>query len=354
MSGLTMVGSSAQETTKRIDFSDTQTRLILQILIYGVIPSVSVLGIFGNMSSIWVLARRGMQKCANIMLISLALSDMNFLIGLNSIPRLIYDVIGDMDRFAYSYALSYALYVFYNLFHIVNYASLGVSLTLPMFITLERLVAVFAPFHIQHVITPFRTWLAIGLVNVFWYAFFIHMSFYLTFTYEYNTVLNVTVGFIGRSSYHYANLRTVLALEEIMSYLMMKIPPVFTLVGCVCIGVKVKMASVSRLRLTSGYAADEFPGRTTKILLAVCVVYTVTCGILSLPVHIPQYMYYTMTSDAPSNFSKIMYHVMNLVVCFNCSCNFVLYVGLNKNFRETYKKLLWRCWQRKQNKSCAI
>ncbi|XP_059139611.1 probable G-protein coupled receptor B0563.6 [Physella acuta] len=319
--------------------SKEQTQEVLQILMLGITPAISLFGIVGNTFSIIVLARQGLHKCSNILLISLAISDLTYLIGFNSVPKLVYEIMSDVEGFLYVRSVSYFLYVLYHIFHVMDYGSGGVSLTLPMLITVERLVAVFLPLHFKQIVTPSRTWAAVCCVAVFWYMFFIHMSFFLTFEYKINTEFNISFGLIKRSAYHYAHIDMVAMLEESMSYMVMKIPPVFTLVGCLAIGIRIKVVSVKRQAMMSKNSKEASSNRTTKMLLAVCSVYTVACGILSLPTYIPQYMYYTMTSDAPSNLGRIMYQVMNIALCINSSCNFVIYVVMNKTFRDTYKSL---------------
>ncbi|KAK7004731.1 formyl peptide receptor-related sequence 6 [Biomphalaria glabrata] len=323
--------------------SDALTVFILQVLIYGVTPGISAFGVAGNILSIAILRRHGLRKCSNILLVSLALSDLLFLLGFNNIPKLLYDVVGDAGMYTYSLDLSFALYVMFTIFNILNYASLGVSLTLPLLITCERLAAVFLPLQFRDVFTPRRTWCSVFWIYAFWYAFFVHMSLYLTFSFEFFEPVNMTVGLIKRSQYHHDHLGTVHLLESLMSYLMMKIPAVATLAGCIAIWLKIKWVSLARRQLTMKRARDATRSHTTRILLAVCTVYTITCAVMSLPTFIPKYVYYTMTSDAPSNLSKIIYHLMNLAVCFNCSCNFVIYILLNKNFRDTYRAILFTC-----------
>ncbi|CAL1536891.1 unnamed protein product, partial [Lymnaea stagnalis] len=309
---------------------------------FGVTPAIGIFGVIGNIFSIIILTKHGLHKCSNITLLVLAINDMAFLIGFNSVPKLIYEVMGDSHSFLFSLTDSYVLYIFYHIFHIMDYASAGVSLSLPVVITLERLVAVFLPLRFHQIVTPARTWFAVAFISVFWYAFFVHMSFYMAFSYEFNARVNISVGLIQRSAYHYSSLHVVFLLEEAMSMLMMKIPPALTFAGCIVIGIKVKMASSRRQKMTSKGQAEGSSNRTTKMLLAVCLLYTVTCAILSLPTYLPQYVYYTMTSDAPSNMGTILYQAINIVLCVNSSSNFIIYVAMNKNFRDTYKSLFVR------------
>ncbi|CAL1536893.1 unnamed protein product [Lymnaea stagnalis] len=302
----------------------------------GITPVISVLGIMGNMFSILILTKHGLQKCSNILLLSLAGNDVLYLIGFNSIPKLLYEVAACEEGFHYNHDVSHLLFYLHHIFHNIDYACSSTSLTLPMLITFERLFAVFLPMKFHRFVTPCRTWFAVALVNISWAAYFIHMSFLATFTYDYNPRLNMSVGLITRSAYFYDHSQMVVILEGVMTYLIVQIPPFVTMAGCVVIAIKVKVASVQRKRLTLQNKKCAALSRTTRTLLAVCMVYTFTCAVLNLPNYIPEYMYNSMVSDAPSNLGRVLYQVMSLALCLNSSCNFVVYVVMNKNFRTTH------------------
>ncbi|KAH9503952.1 hypothetical protein Btru_067444 [Bulinus truncatus] len=319
--------------------SEEQTVTVMRILMLGVTPAISTFGVIGNIFSVIVLVKRGLKRSSNILLVSLAIQDISFLVGFNSVPKLLYEIVGSTEGFAYDNDACYVLFGLYQLFTVMDYGCSCVSLTLPVLITAERLIAVFLPLRFQQIVTSRRTWTAIIVVSVFWYGFFIHMTFYMVLEFEFDRSLNLSVGVMKRSVYHNQNPEAVAILEEVLSYSVTKIPPIITFVGCVIIGVKIKMASSERMKLTSKGGKGELSTRTTKMLLAVCTVYTVTCSALALPTIIPQYMHYSITNDAPSNLGRVLYQAINIVLCINSSCNFVIYVVMNKNFRSTYWSL---------------
>ncbi|KAH9503951.1 hypothetical protein Btru_067443 [Bulinus truncatus] len=279
--------------------SEELTAAILKILKLGVTPAISIFGVIGNIFSVIVLAKHGLNRSSNILLVSLAISDITFLVGFNSVPKLLYEIVGGTEGFVYDPDTCY--------------------------------------------IVPSRwTWTAVIVVSVFWYGFFIHMTFYVVLDFELDQSLNLTVGVMRRSEYHKKNPDAVAILEEVMSYLCSKIPPVITFLGCVTIGIKIKMASSERRKLTSRGTKGEPSTRTTRMLLAVCAVYTVACVCIALPTFIPQYMHYSITNDAPSNLGRVLYQATVIVLCINSSCNFIIYVVINKNFRSTYLSLFTR------------
>ncbi|KAH9489009.1 hypothetical protein Btru_058261 [Bulinus truncatus] len=322
--------------------NEEQTAAILKILMLGVTPAISTFGVIGNIFSVIVLVKRGLKRSSNILLLSLAVQDISFLVGFNSVPKLLYEIVGSTEGFVYNRDTSYALFGLYQLFIVLDYGCGAISLPLPVLITIERLVAVFLPLKFHQIVTSRRTWTAVIVVSVFWYGFFIHMTFYVVLDFEIDQNLNLTVGVMRRSKYHSQNPMAVLILEDAMSYLFMKIPPIITFVECITIGIKIKMSSTERMKMTSEIGRGKLSTRTTKMLMAVCTVYTVTCTTLCLPTFIPQYMYYSITNDAPSNMGRVLYQAINIVLCVNSSCNFVIYVVMNKNFRTTYWSLVTR------------
>ncbi|XP_005090535.1 neuropeptides capa receptor-like [Aplysia californica] len=321
--------------------SDEVTHLVMQILMFYATPVISVLGITGNVFSTIILLKHGLHKCSNILLFCLAISDTAFLIAFSSVPKILYEVTGVPMAWAYNEQAAHVAYVFFTFFHIVDYAAGLSSLAIPMLITMERLVAVFLPMRFSEIVTPFRTWSAVAIVYTFWFMVYIYTSFWFKFLYEFDPKLNISVGLIGRSDRFYQELDLSAALDEVIRYLTLIIPPSFTLVGCIFIAVKIKLASIKRQKMTT--TKETKSNRTSKMLLAVCALYTVTCGMLSLPTYLPEYGYYTMTGDAPNNIGRIGYQVVSMAVCVNSSCNFIVYVGMNKNFRDTWKSLFTGC-----------
>ncbi|KAK0049267.1 neuropeptides capa receptor [Biomphalaria pfeifferi] len=319
--------------------SDDQTMSILEVLMLGVTPAISVFGVIGNIFSVIILVKHGLHRCSNILLVSLAVNDISFLVGFNSVPKLLYEIVDRTEGFHFGRGASFVLFAFYQLCMVMDYGCGSVSLTLPVLITAERLIAVFFPLQFNQVVTTRRTWCAVIFISVFWYGFFIHMTFFVVLDFEMDNQLNVTVGLMKRSAYHNQNSVAVAILEEAMSYMTIQIPPLFTLAGCIVIGIKIRIAASQRSKLTSSGQKGELSNRTTKMLMAVCTMYTAACGAMSLSTFIPQYMYYSITSDAPSNLGKVLYQVMNIALCLNSSCNFIIYVAMNKNFRSTYMSL---------------
>ncbi|CAG5127163.1 unnamed protein product, partial [Candidula unifasciata] len=221
---------------------------------------------------------------------------------------------------------------------IIDYSSGLTSLTIPMLITIERLVTIFHPLKVSKIITPLRTFLAISGVFIFWYVNFTYTVFWTSLSDTYDMLENRTVYVIIRSSLYDHDKDIVDDLEDLWTYSSLRIPPLFTFIGCIIIGIKIKMASVKRMQLT-GREVSGSMNRTTKTLLAVCGMYTITCIIMLLPYFMPQYASYSVSEETSTGISQVLYQTINVVMCINSSCNFIIYIVFNKNFRDAYKAL---------------
>ncbi|CAL1528314.1 unnamed protein product, partial [Lymnaea stagnalis] len=303
---------------------------------YAVTPSISVLGIIGNVLSIMILLKHGLVKSSNILLFTLAVADIIYLVSFNNVPKIIYETSDEIGFRGFSETTSSVLVVVYSVFLTSDFSSSLVSLTMPMLITLERMVAIFIPMKCSRIVTPKRTWAAVVVVVLYSLALFVYPNFWYQLRFEWHADLNASIGYRDFSPLHTRDAVVVRVIEDMCVYSISVIPPLFTVAGCIVISVKVKLVSIQRKKMTSKEVSSN---RTTKMLLAVCAVYTVTCAILTVPINVPVISYGPFSETHPSNIAIVMYQVMNIFICINSSCNFIIYVGLNKNFRKTFKEL---------------
>ncbi|XP_059144793.1 FMRFamide receptor-like [Physella acuta] len=314
----------------------------MKILMFGVTPTISLFGVIGNIFSLHILTKHGLHKCSNILLVSLAFSDIMFLISFNSVPKILYEAVWNHEYRELTQLEAQVLFVLFSLFTLLDYTFCSNVLTLPMLVTLERLVVIFLPLTFKRVITPVRTWIAVLGVTSYFLAIFTYTSFWTQVNHANHTSDNHTstsVWYIQKSSFFSNNLQSVSVVEMIFTYSSTTIPPIITALGCIVISVQIKISSYRRRQMTSKAVSGT---RTTKMLLSVCCVYLVTAAILSVPHYIPQYGSYSLTEETPSNLGKVLYQLVNTAVCVNSSSNFIVYIVLNKNFRKTFLQLFRR------------
>lgn len=317
-------------TYNTVDDENNVTRYAINTLTYVLIPIFSILGITGNVFSLRVLKRHGLHKCSNVLLFSLALIDICYLVSAAvDIPYALFSEANGL--FLYTRTVSYLLHILLLSVTVISFWTIRVSLTMPMLITLERIVVIFFPLNFRSIITPVRTWAVVVFVCLVQAANSIAESFIVEFQYTFNYQLNRTVGGYTISKFYFETLDVREVTNELLS--VNKIQPVVTLVGCIVIVVKVRLASIKRRKIAS--SSKTTTSKTTRMLLAVCIIYLFVILFRELPP-------YMMRAGVSGRNFFIVNHMISVVLCMNSSWNFVIYVMLNKHFRSTFLEIIGR------------
>ncbi|CAL1534738.1 unnamed protein product, partial [Lymnaea stagnalis] len=296
-----------------------------------VIPVVSLPGMIGNISSLIVLYRHGFKKTSNILLAALSLADSFYLVGVNNIPGLIHAYSAGRG-FHFSQEVSYLLYGLYQFYRLLELWGNWCSLTLPVLITLERLVAVYFPFQFPSLVTSTRTWVAVFVFCVIWLPVNVYYFFLedLVFVQQGNEIVGRIVSM--RSC---ANEDIYASVKKAAIILSEPIPIFLVVMGCITVGVRVRMANRKRKKMISVVVAVQKAApayRTTWTLMLVCIAYTVTIGtafVLEMVVSV----------DWNAEVGVVLQLLVRLVKCVHSSCNFLIYIYINRNFRETYRSI---------------
>ncbi|CAG5130435.1 unnamed protein product [Candidula unifasciata] len=325
---------------------DATTWIILRILMLVVTPTLSVMGVVGNCFSIAILTRQGLKKSSHILLVSLAVSDITYLVAFNSVPKIIYEVVGRRKFDCFSQGHCHVLFVLFVFFTYFDYVFWSTSFTLPTLITLERLVVIFFPLSCHRIVTPSRTWFAVSVVFLFWLSVFVYPSLWYKLRYVYFNGTGMSIGFLERADLYQNNANGIDAIERLNIYLTILVSPILTVVGCVVILIKVKLVSIKRKKMTKREVSTN---RTTKMLLAICGVYVVAASVSNLPLYLPDYFSISLTDASPTNMARVMYQVINIFAIINSSCNFVVYVVLNKSCRRTFWVIVLTCHRHRNN-----
>ncbi|CAL1537126.1 unnamed protein product, partial [Lymnaea stagnalis] len=124
---------------------------------FAVIPVISLLGIAGNVVSMVILIKHGLNRRSNVLIFALAVADTTYLVGINNIPMFIHQARADHFGFFYSETASMVLYVLYQIFVFLETVGKVVSLLVPVLMIVERFLAVFWPLHVSRLLTARRT-----------------------------------------------------------------------------------------------------------------------------------------------------------------------------------------------------
>ncbi|KAK0053754.1 neuropeptides capa receptor [Biomphalaria pfeifferi] len=414
------------------------------IMSWIVIPIISLVGIVGNMLNISILLRGKLKKSSTCLILVLALTDTLYLLGTNNVPIHLY-ARGEQFGFDYSEPQSEALFYMYVAQRTLEQCSKVASLVLPFLITLDRLVAVLLPCRYSAIVTLGRVRAAMCLLLTFSTFYAIFSSFKFTFQYvnELNHSSNSAhtqetgnftySGMIAKSDFFLAYGNVMLQVEHIIIILYGPIPLILTIIGCLEVGVKIRIQETKRkslfanvkssqnnkdkskflwrsllysfnkiitlnkiitshttprgMHLTKAenleykekqekisdgrteqsycekksymviaicnvydehknnksmsgitHVSKSWKNKTTRTLLSVCSVYCVANTFNFIVV------FFFDQTNLDVEMAVALETCRKFVLVLNSSCNFLFYVGLNRNFKESYGKLFGLCF----------
>ncbi|CAG5125411.1 unnamed protein product [Candidula unifasciata] len=323
---LTVEISSAKFLTEELTWA------IFRIFRFVIIPCISVLGILGNVTSIVILTRQGFRKCSNILLLSLAVSDVLLLIGANNVPYFIYTFIY-LGGFSGSiFSICFILYLIFDCAYIVGMLS---ATLIPVLITGERMLSILCPLTAHLFLTPRRTAVVVS------YVFFVSAAYCLYHEMlcqqlQNDVLQNKTVGISLHADMFTNHIGSELyqKITRIANFVTGIISISLVTAGCVVIGLKVVHITKRRhLMISHRATATTKHGmtKTTRTLMKICLLYTVCYGwafslIYALEVTLLEEGLHIMS---------VMFCVQDMLLCLNCVGDFLIYLNSTKSFRQT-------------------
>lgn len=303
------------------------------VFFYAIFPCVSLLGIVGSVTGIVVLTRRGFRKCSNVLLVSLAVSDVLFLIGRNNF--VLYVFMDNPKGFTSSEIINYIFYIVNMVFMCAT--SIGqFSLTqIPVLITGERIIAILCPLKVYSILTPQRAIIVVACLYLlngvfFVYMFIICMQFYQKFIdgnfaprFEYT---NIYKDHVRSGLYDF--------VATLANHMTGVVPLSLVTVGCIFIGIQITVVTNKRKMMTLRSLTmkpKQGISKTTKTLLSICILYVACNGFGFAIVHV-------QSLENPSYYTYLkifLENIRDLLTCFNVIGDFVIYLRATKSFRRS-------------------
>ncbi|CAL1539692.1 unnamed protein product, partial [Lymnaea stagnalis] len=292
-------------------------------------PTVSGLGLIGNLLSLSVLLCTGLKKSSYVLLFALTVSDTCWLLYALNTSRLLFLYGSRLGWIGWEFPQEIA-YGFFVMNQVIEFiANLGgySSTTLPVVIMGERCLAVFYPLKFNRLVTAKRAWIVVLCVYLFWLPWCLNSAFLYSFNYF--RYRGVSFGWTYFSPYYIMNKNTIDLLDQyVFSTLASWVPVILVITGAVVLGVKIKISHRKRQGLLSCTSAEPraMSTRTTRTLVSVSVVFAVLYGYGVLTLLVKLKGIYVFLEE-------ILSQSRYLVVNINSSLNFVIYLLMNGKFR---------------------
>ncbi|XP_059176227.1 FMRFamide receptor-like [Physella acuta] len=319
----------------RSDHIRWEIEIIYQTMKCFVNPSISIIGLIGNILSICILIQSGFKKPSNVFLLALTISDSLYLIRPISAPSLL-KVFGPSKLrplvYGWEFPENFAFFAFVVEKSIMCFVGWGsyVSTSLPAVITLERFIAVYFPLRLKTVVTVKRAIFIVAGIYFFWlfWSVFVYASW---FSFEYHTLSeDVYYGIDVYSQFFFDNANIMFPLYFLaLNYLTSVFPISITIVSCILIALKIRIAQRRRRKLTKH--KKTYTSRTTRTLLAVSLIFAIAHGTYFILSYIFQDVMVAGTDE-----SRVVGEFLVALVLFSSASNFFVYVFLNSGFRKLF------------------
>ncbi|XP_059154661.1 probable G-protein coupled receptor B0563.6 [Physella acuta] len=320
------------------DVSDDAVE-ILRVLTYNVImPVLCVMGISGNCLTIVVLKHHGFKDTTNLLLASLAVSDLLYsLLG----------VVFCVEHFIYPFSIDlYSIISIYISLYLQlwNNAFLSTSVYCVVIIAMERMVAVVFPFKAALIITPTR--ITVSLVFVFLVCPPLYCLEYLTHDLLIlpDTVTNYTYYIPAFSQFYLDNEKFVYMYNNVfLNIVFIGFPILLIMTSAILIVAKLKTSMRKVAGMSSAaHKKRVMDVRAIKITLSLCVCMMV---LVLIPTNVTSW-YIVYTDYQPFSISSQMVFTFVARVTgpqLNASINFFIYVQTSSKFANTYRKIFLTC-----------
>ena len=319
-------------TTAAPSTSDAIYPMIVErtIMFSFIWPVIVLIGIVGNALTMVVIHRVNESSTTSRYLFSLALTD-TLNLGIKSVYMVCtWWQLLSPDQYLTWKVKSYSFYLLSLTFE-------KVSKYITVAIVFDRIVAVLRPFRYKELCTPLRTLIAICII----YGIVISTSLPIivdTFLYFYENEPNSAGHPVAQAEvtqYVVSRLfnSKVISILIFINRISFDFVPIPTVMACniiIIIGLR-KGPSVK-----STTDAGKRERQLTKLLLTISFVFLLFCG----PYDIFGFLIITQVAGTASHFSQVMVEVLTILTLLNSSINFVIYVVMNKKYREGYLAIM--------------
>lgn len=312
--------------------------------IHGYISlTVCIFGLTANIMNIIVLTRKNMISPTNAILTGLAVADM--MVMFSYIPFSVHNYIRvgltEEEKFSFGWAI---FTLFHAHFTVVNHT---ISIWLTVTVAIWRFMAVCYPATTIRWRTLIRARIAIASTYIACAVLCIPV--YITFTVVSSAENGQTLYKVDFSEIAKRHDGLLASINFWMFSVITKLVPCVALTGLSLGLIKVLYeANLRRQRLKVRSECDKSHDRTTKMLLAVLLLFLLT--------EFPSGMLALLSGALGDQFFAHVYmnfgETMDILALVNSAVNFIIYCSMSRQFRDTFAFLFLTNW--KEGKWAAI
>ncbi|XP_059145947.1 FMRFamide receptor-like [Physella acuta] len=296
-------------------------------------PVIGVFGIFGNVLSCVVLKRRGLHKSSDILLFTLSIVDTLVSTVTLDTARIatqiktkspLWNRVLDVDC---SYTLPVEIMLYFSIISDGVYAfATQTSSVICVYITVERLIAIFYPLEFRQVVTRKRVWIILAGTTLTTGVYAVNAVRNLVPVLKYDA--NRKICFM-----HLARIKNIVddMIDNIFYYACSLVAMIIVIAGTTAIGLKLIIVRKRRFNMTASIKMTKSSLKTTKTLVAVCFLFSLT-QIQRLP--------YTLDIAMDSNISNMYYQINETLDFLNSCLNWLVYITLNDHFKNMMVDML--------------
>lgn len=304
--------------------------------IHGYISlAICLFGITANIMNIIVLTRKNMVSPTNAILTGLAVADM--MVMFSYIPFSVHNYLRVGLEQQEKYSFGWAIFtLFHAHFTVVNHT---ISIWLTVTVAIWRFMAVCYPAATMRWRSLPRARIAIASTYIACTLFCIPV--YITFTVGSNIENNQTLYKVDFSKIAKQHNGLLASINFWMFSVITKLVPCIALTGLSLGLIKVLYeANIRRQRLKVSSECEKSHDRTTKMLLAVLLLFLLTefpSGMLAL---LSGALGDAFFANVYMNFGE----TMDILALVNSAVNFIIYCTMSRQFRDTFALLFLTRW----------
>nr|KAI8748939.1 putative G-protein coupled receptor [Biomphalaria glabrata] len=293
-----------------------------QLFLCFINPVFTVFGLTLNIFSIIILYKHQLKKPSNLLLFALVIADtMNMMVNLNFSYMLKYfgPVKTKLGYCTWEYGITgnTIIYGYYQLCYFIGTWGHCVNATIPVLITLERALAVFLPVTFTKLVTARSAFISCSLVYIGWlvwncFSISIGKVVHIEVSSGKFVSINTATDFF-RQNYALIYIFFAYFVESLGSWA----PICLVILGCIAIGIRVRVSLLRRKRLSGIKAKLKWSPRTTRTLVTTCLIFAVTHAVNSF---ISAFVPINGTTPVLTYFLMYVAEFINLINCSsNCS-----------------------------------